>query len=955
MRALWITLLLLCCGSASSFHFWWSPENATSLYLANSSMTTSNFPSLTLAVDTTGSMNSNIQLLKAASGFLLNRLSVLPPGDIRQYTLVQFNDPSVGPVYITCSATEFGNYMDNIYTYDGGDCPELAMAGLLLALENSPPSSLIVVTTDASAKDYNDNSTVTRIFSLLDAKQSKVIFLVSDSCHSVNEPQFLIYKDIASHSFGHVFPIIDLAVQSKMVDYLHYMLRTPVNSTTRLFSRDQSSSNSSSNSSIGHSSFSVATNFSALIVTTDGSVNSVRLVGPTGVEGKTRNILSEVWGSILLLENPKMGIWRMYINASGPNSVRIEGFRATNKSSTGNCSKCHINATCEEYLNFYTCTCKDGFIGDGFNCSDYDECSNYLSNSCYYGGCINTYGSYTCACPYGLEMSSDKKCVDINECLRPDLNRCHALAYCINDYGSYACSCPTGYIGNGSSCEFDECTTAVCGFDKDCTKYIGSYSCTDPCFNHTTLNQPWRSMSSSYGYYCDSGTFGWHRFIGSGGIRMPEVCVPTYSCGTTAPMWLSGSHPRPMDGIVNRTACAHWGDYCCLWSTDVQIKACPGGYHIYKFRGAPSCSLGYCTDPATVDDFCACADDEECRRFNGTYGCYCKNTYEISAIETLRPVLTCGTLEIKASFKKCQLQSLNLNTENIHLRDRGCFGFPDYNSTNIISVVSPLKTGKCGNEFVKNETHVIYRNTIYLSLESPLAIGGGLEDYVSIQYSCVYPLDMQISLDTAVMPIASSVNISMEGTGLFVARMALYQDESYFTPYEGSVVLLSAKTTLHIGVTLDGGDTSQFTLLAKNCYATPSSNASDSRKYYIIRDRCPSKQDSSINMAENGVSNRGRFSVQLFEYVKDYNLVYLHCELHVCEIATETCAPSCTGRASRIADTGNRNMAVSVGPIVRQDQITPTVPSSDGTRTSMALLTPTILFLARHLFFIIVN
>ncbi|MEE6497410.1 hypothetical protein FKM82_002739 [Ascaphus truei] len=958
MFSLCVTLLLLCCASLF-------PDYATALItipvpasnsgpLANKSCAAgTDFPSLTFAVDTTSNSDDNVRKLKAVSGVLQNRLSALSPGDKRQYTLAEFNDPFVGPVYITRSATEFGKYLNNLYSYGGGDCPEPAMAGLLLALENSPPNSLIVVTTDGPAKDYNDNSTVTRIFSLLNAKQSKVIFVLSGYCFNTGGPDFQIYKDIASQSFGHIFQINYNSIPIEMLYYLDYMLRTPVNSSIRLFSKELSYSDSSN--------FSVTANFSALMVTTGGSVNSVRLIGPTGFEEKTRNILSQVWGSLLLLENPKIGIWRIDIRASGPNSVRIEGFRATNASSTNisctdQCSKCHINATCEEYLKIYTCTCKYGFIGDGFDCSDYDECSNYLSYTCTYGSCKNTYGSYTCVCYNGYVMSSDKTCVDIDECSRPELNKCHAQATCTNYYGSYSCSCPPNYFGNGFDCEFDECTTAVCGFGKDCTKYKGSYSCTDPCFNYTTLNDPRRSSSiiDVNQWICDNSMFGWYRFTGRGGIRMPEVCIPISSCGTNAPMWLSGSHPRPIDGIVIRTVCTNWYGQCCTWPKDLKIRACPGGYHVYKLNGAATCNVGYCTDPATVIDSCACADDEECRLVDGIRGCYCKNISKVSAMETLRPVLTCGAREIKASFKKCQLQSMSLNTDTIHLTDLGCLGFQEFNSTGIISVVSPFKTGVCGNEFIKNKTHVLYRNTIYLSLQSNVTIEGELDGAVSIKYSCAYPLNMQISLDTTVVPFSSSVNITIEGTGLFVARMALYRDESYFIPYEGSVAQMTAKTTLYIGVILDGGDTSKYILVMSNCYATPSSNASDIRKYYIIKDSCPGKQNSTINLAENGVSRNGRFSVQLFEYVKQYNVAYLHCELQICDTTTETCKPFCTGRASRIADTGNRNMALSLGPIVRQDDNIP-VPSSDGTRASMALLTPAVLFLARHFFFIMGN
>ncbi|XP_063788829.1 pancreatic secretory granule membrane major glycoprotein GP2-like [Pseudophryne corroboree] len=128
-------------------------------------------PSLTFVVDTTGS--TSLSLLQEATRILINSISASSENVTRQYTLVEFNDPSVGPLRATCSTTDFVNYINLLYTSDGGDCPEYAMTGLLQALENIPYGSLVVLATDASAKDSSDSYTVNRIFSLLDSKQAK--------------------------------------------------------------------------------------------------------------------------------------------------------------------------------------------------------------------------------------------------------------------------------------------------------------------------------------------------------------------------------------------------------------------------------------------------------------------------------------------------------------------------------------------------------------------------------------------------------------------------------------------------------------------------------------------------------------------------------------------------------------------------------------------------------------
>ncbi|KAK6026382.1 calcium binding EGF domain protein, partial [Ostertagia ostertagi] len=69
------------------------------------------------------------------------------------------------------------------------------------------------------------------------------------------------------------------------------------------------------------------------------------------------------------------------------------------------CQDCSPDATCENGI----CQCKEGFEGDGFNCTD------------------------------------------VNECLRTP-HVCDRNAECLNREGSFICTCMTGFAGNGYNC-----------------------------------------------------------------------------------------------------------------------------------------------------------------------------------------------------------------------------------------------------------------------------------------------------------------------------------------------------------------------------------------------------------------------------------------------------------------------------------------------------------------------
>ncbi|XP_078592863.1 uncharacterized protein LOC144871361 [Branchiostoma floridae x Branchiostoma japonicum] len=123
----------------------------------------------------------------------------------------------------------------------------------------------------------------------------------------------------------------------------------------------------------------------------------------------------------------------------------------------------------------------------------------------------------------------------------------------------------------------------------------------DPCMpsNYIELNEPWRNVQQTNDgtqNMCDNGFAGeWYRFTGAAGEAMPTQAPPSvHRCGTDAPMWMNGQHPTLADGEVSRQACAFWGSNTCRWDTTIQVRACSGGYFVYKLPAAPVCSLVYC-------------------------------------------------------------------------------------------------------------------------------------------------------------------------------------------------------------------------------------------------------------------------------------------------------------------------------------------------------------------------
>ena len=60
---------------------------------------------------------------------------------------------------------------------------------------------------------------------------------------------------------------------------------------------------------------------------------------------------------------------------------------------------CDPNATCKDKTPGYTCTCNDGYEGDGQSCSDIDECATGTHDCFTDETCKNDAGGFQCACP----------------------------------------------------------------------------------------------------------------------------------------------------------------------------------------------------------------------------------------------------------------------------------------------------------------------------------------------------------------------------------------------------------------------------------------------------------------------------------------------------------------------------------------------------------------------------
>ncbi|XP_037702440.1 uromodulin-like 1 [Choloepus didactylus] len=266
----------------------------------------------------------------------------------------------------------------------------------------------------------------------------------------------------------------------------------------------------------------------------------------------------------------------------------------------------------------------------------------------------------------------------------------------------------------------------------------------------------------------------------------------------------------------------------------------------------------------------------------------------------------CEMEKVTIAVQKRFLQQESIPEPTLYLGEPAC----NVSSANDTHVLLAAGWSECGTIVQSNMTVTVVTTTLRNDLSPE-----GVIHYLKIlsPIHCAFRNDLLTSSGYTPEWGVYTIIEDLHGAGIFLTEMQLFIGESPI-PQNYSV---SASDDVKIEVGLYR-QKSNLRVVLTECWATPSSDATDPVMFGFINNSCPIP-NTHTKVIENGNSNKAQFKLKIFSFVNN-SIVYLHCKLRIClESPEATCKINCNDFRSLRSNEASGTHQTSWGPLIRSE------------------------------------
>eukprot|EP00057_Strongylocentrotus_purpuratus_P019505 XP_011673979.1 PREDICTED: ZP domain-containing protein [Strongylocentrotus purpuratus] len=252
------------------------------------------------------------------------------------------------------------------------------------------------------------------------------------------------------------------------------------------------------------------------------------------------------------------------------------------------------------------------------------------------------------------------------------------------------------------------------------------------------------------------------------------------------------------------------------------------------------------------------------------------------------------------------------DARDVHFEDESCVAY-DHDSQH---VAITTMYDRCGTTQEHNDDYIIFTNMVTYYKPRP---ENGTNELIAREHNLKIPVTCYLErtqvLEESFLPEANLYVFEEVGYGDFSLNLDRYTSPGFYQPANdsGEVTL---GTPLYFGVRLTS--VTNLTLFIESCWATSSPDPRDDHRYDIIENGCA--VDSTTVIFNWASPTFKGFSIDAFTFIGDYDKVYVHCSILICDNndSGSRCAQGCLARSRRsLQPTGSRSKphTITNGPL----------------------------------------